>query len=78
MTNILSLQSCIIEACVNIQSESKRVQQMDIVIAKEERKRKRKEKKKKKLAKLKTQKGGLGKNERPGGLKTRKGSLGKN
>jgi len=33
---------------------------------------------KKELAKLKTWKGGLGKNERPGGLKTRKGGPGKN
>jgi len=32
----------------------------------------------KELAKLKTWKGGLGKNERPGGLKTRKGGPGKN
>jgi len=34
--------------------------------------------KKKKLAKLKTRKGGLGKNERLSGLKTRKGGPGKN
>ena len=33
--------------------------------------------KKKELAKLKTWKGDLGKNERPGGLKTRKGDPGK-
>jgi len=46
---------------------------MDIVIAK-----KKKREEKKELAKLKTQKGGLGKNERPGGLKTRKGDPGKN
>jgi len=46
---------------------------MDIVIAK-----KRKKKEKKKLAKLKTRKGGLGKNEHSGGLKTRKGDPGKN
>ncbi|KEH37143.1 hypothetical protein MTR_2g033243 [Medicago truncatula] len=32
----------------------------------------------KRLAKLKTRKGGLGKNEHPAGLKTRKGSPGKN
>jgi len=32
----------------------------------------------KKLAKLKTRKGGLGKNERLGGLKTQKGGAGKN
>ena len=47
---------------------------MDIVIAK----KKREEKRKRKLAKLKTRKGGLGKNERPGGFKTRKGDPGKN
>jgi hypothetical protein len=43
--------------------------------------RKKKEKKKlqkQKLAKSKTWKGGLGKNERPGGLKTRKDGPGKN
>lgn len=34
--------------------------------------------KKSKLAKLKTWKGSLGKNERPGGLKTQKGGPGKN
>ena len=33
---------------------------------------------KKRFAKSKTRKGGLGKNERPGGLKTRKGDPGKN
>jgi len=41
-------------------------------------KKKRKEERKEKLAKLKTRKGGLGKNERPGGSKTRKGGPGKN
>ena len=41
-------------------------------------KKKEKNKQKTKLAKLKTRKGGLGKNERPGGPKTRKGGPGKN
>ena len=45
---------------------------IDIVIAINKREKKRK------FAKLKTRKGGLGKNERPGGLKTRKGNPGKN
>jgi len=45
---------------------------MDVVIAK------KKKREKKRLAKSKTRKGGLGKNERPGGLKTRKGDPGKN
>jgi len=39
---------------------------------------KKKEERKEKLAKLKTRKGGLGKNECPGGSKTRKGGPGKN
>jgi len=47
---------------------------MDVVIAKKKNKRKEK----KRLSKPKTRKGGLGKNERPGGLKTRKGDPGKN
>jgi len=38
----------------------------------------KKTQKKGELAKSKTGKGGLSKNERPGGLKTRKGSPGKN
>ena len=46
---------------------------MEVVIAKNKR-----EERKEKLAKLKTRKGGLGKNERPGGSKTRKGGPGKN
>jgi len=37
-----------------------------------------KKEEKKRLAKSKTRKGGLGKNEHPGGLKTRKGDPGKN
>ena len=37
----------------------------------------KKKRKKRELAKSKTWKGGLGKNERPGGLKTRKGGPGK-
>ena len=45
---------------------------MEVVIAK------KKEERKEKLAKLKTRKGGLSKNERPGGSKTRKGGPGKN
>jgi len=47
---------------------------MDIVIAKKNEKKK----KKRKLAKMKTRKGSLGKNEHPGGLKTRKDDPSKN
>ena len=54
------------------------IHQQDVTQRSLSKKKREKTNKKTKLAKLKTRKGGLGKNERPGGLKTRKGGPGKN